>query len=102
MGRGTFEGHAERSCTGQGTLGGGPGWVGGPSERSETVWGTLKEVGDRLEDPREVRDGSADLWGPGRIGGHSGGSGQVAEPSKRYGVDRVILGEDRDGSGDHP
>ena len=50
---------------------GGPGRVGGPSRRSGTGWGTL----------REFRNGSLDSRGSlGRVGGPWGGSGRVGDP----------------------
>ena len=59
MGRRTIGGPEERSWTGQGTLGGGSGWVEGPSLWTGTGRGTLGEE----------RDGSGDTQGsPGRVG----------------------------------
>ena len=78
-----------------------PGRIGGPSGRSGTGRGTLKEV----------RDGSEDLWGgPGGVGEPRGGLGGVIGRLGKFGMgrglygrsgtDRGTLGEVRDGSRD--
>ena len=73
---------------------------GDPSGRSGTGRGTLKEVGGNSG---IFGTGRGTIWGvQNRSGDTQGGPGRVEEPSEWSGTDRVILGEVRNGSGDHP
>ena len=61
----------------------GPGRVGGPTERSGTGWGTVREVQDGYRGP-------------------PGGKGQVGVQSRRTWTGDETLSEVRDGSGNSP